>query len=375
MEPEFTTAKVMTSIPSDVVALSDYARLAKQMIPHSTYEYIAGGSASEVTLDHNRTAFDSIKLYNRVLKKLGHGSTRLRLLGENFRHPILLAPVAHQQLVHPLAELASVEAAEAMEAGFIASTLSSVTMEAIAAKTASNKWFQLYFQESREWTLSLVRRAENAGYTALVVTVDTPINGIRNRTQRIGFKLPSGIQAMNLINQPAVSPRVLTPNQSVVFQGIMADAVSWDDLAWLKKQTQLPLIIKGITHPDDALKAQDMGLAGIVISNHGGRALDGAPATIDVLPAIRNAVGDDFLILLDSGIRRGSDIFKAIALGANAVLIGRPQMYALAVAVALGVAHMLRLLREEFEVTMALAGCATLSDINLDCLQGDIPTH
>ena len=356
-------------IPPELASVSDYERLAKDFVPRGVYEYIAGGGADEITLNKNRCAFDHIELSSRVLTDCTGGTTALTLLGEQFRHPVLLAPVAYQKLVHPDGERATAQAADALEAGFIASTMSSVSLEDIAAELSKNKWFQLYFQESREWTLSLVRRAEVAGYTALVVTVDVPINGLRNRAQRAGFALPQQVQAVNLHGMPQPSPPTLGPEQSVVFQGLMVSAPSWADLEWLRRQTPLPIIVKGIIHPADATRVADMGLAGVVVSNHGGRTLDGLPASISALPAVRAALGPDFLVLLDSGIRRGTDIFKAIALGANAVLVGRPQVYALAVAGALGVAHMLRLLREELEVTMALTGCPTLASINSEALR------
>lgn len=368
MEEQPKTREKLTQIPSYIASVNDYERLAKDFISHPNYEYIAGGSANEVTLKNNQTAFDTIGLYSRVLQDVSQGSTRLNILGESFRHPILLAPVAHQRLVHPEGELASAQAAEAMEAGFIASTLSSFRLEEIANKTNDKKWFQLYFQESREFTLSLVKRAEKAGYTALVVTIDVPINGLRNRAQRANFVLPDHVHEANLVENPQPDQRSLEPDQSMIFQGIMADAPRWQHVKWLQQQTGLPIIIKGILHPDDAKRVSDMGFAGLIVSNHGGRALDGVPATINALPDIRRVVGEEFPVLLDSGVRRGADIFKAIALGANAVLIGRPQIYSLAVAGALGVAHMLRLLREELEVTMALTGCATLQDINSNCL-------
>lgn len=355
-------------IPTDIVSVHDYERLAKDFIPHVAYEYIAGGSGDELTLDSNRVAFNRIKLHSRVLQDVSRGSTQLSLLGKAFRHPILLAPVAHQKLVHSEGELASAAAAEAMDAGFVASTLSSVSLEDIAARAGSNKWFQLYFQESREFTLSLVRRAERSGYTVLVITVDTPINGLRNRAQRAGFSLPENVQEINLLNKPPIVQRTLADGQSIIFQGVMADTICWDDIIWLKRKTKLPIVVKGILHPKDAERVVVSGLAGIIVSNHGGRALDGVAASIDVLPEIRRTVGKHFPVLLDSGIRRGADVFKAIALGANAVLVGRPQVYALAIAGALGVAHMLRLLREELEVTMALTGCATLADISTSAL-------
>ena len=361
-------------IPMDIVSLGDYERLAIHHIAHSAYEYISGGSADELSLKNNRRAFDDIGLYNRVLQDVSKGSTELTLLGEHYSHPVILAPVAHQRLVHPLGELASAEAAEATDTGFIASTLSSVKLEDIADKAGDNKWFQLYFQPSKEQTLSLLRRAEHSGFTAIVVTVDAPINGLRNRAQRAGFTLPSGVVEANLVNFTHSHQRQLESGDSVVFQGIMADAPGWQDLEWLRRQTKLPIIVKGITHPLDAQRIVSMGLDGVVISNHGGRVLDGVPAAIEVLPEIRKLVGNDFTVLLDGGIRRGSDVFKALALGANAVLIGRPQVYALAVAGALGVAHMLKILREELEVTMALTACSTLKDISVQALY-QRPTH
>ena len=350
-------------IPPALAAVADYERWAQDFVPHAIYEYVAGGAADDLTLHENRRAFDRIELAGRVLADCAHGTTALTLLGQSFRHPILLAPVAYLQLVHPAGEIATAQAADALEAGFVASTLSSVSLEAIAAELHGPKWFQLYCQPTRERTLALVRRAEAAGYGALVVTVDAPIDGVRNRAQRAGFVLPRHVRAANLPDAPAPGRTRLPREQSVVFQGLMAHAPTWADLAWLRKATPLPVLVKGILHPDDAVRAADLGLAGVVVSNHGGRTLDGLPASIMALPRVRAAVGADFPVLLDGGIRRGTDVFKARALGADAVLVGRPQVYALAVAGALGVAHVLRVLREELEVTMALTGCPTLSDI------------
>lgn len=202
-----------------------------------------------------------------------------------------------------------------------------------------------------------------SGYTALVVTVDVPVSGLRNRAQRAGFEMPSCTQMANLKAMPQSRQVSLAADASIIFQGLMTAAPGWKDIAWLATQTRLPVILKGISHPDDARRALDMGMSGVVVSNHGGRSLDGLPAGIHALPAVRKAVGEEFTVLMDGGIRRGTDVFKAIALGANAVLVGRPQVHALAVAGALGVAHMLRLLRDELEMTMALAGCATIGSI------------
>ena len=251
----------------------------------------------------------------------------------------MLAPVAAQKLVHAEGELATAQAADATETCMVVSTQASVDMETLANTDTAEKWFQLYFQREREHSLQLVKRAEAAGYSALLVTLDTPIQSLSHRAQRAGFVMPDDVVAVNLNGQQPTSQVSLTPDQSIVFQGMMNEAPRWADMDWLLQQTTLPVIAKGVLHPDDAVRLINMGVKGIVVSNHGGRALDGVPATIDALPAIRKALGDDFPLLLDGGIRSGLDVFKAIALGANAVMIGRPQLYALAVAGALGVAH------------------------------------
>lgn len=346
----------LQKIPSDVITLGDYERLAKDYINHSTYQYICGGSGAEQTLSSNTQAFTKITHSNRVLKDCTNGNTQTNILGQNFRHPIFLAPVAHQKLVHPQGELATAQAAEALEACMVTSTLSSFSLEDIAQNNSGHKWFQLYWQPKKQDSLDLVKRAEKAGYKALMITLDAPIQSVSNRAKRAKFFIPEDVQAANLIKQTSNPQVSLNPEQSVIFQGMMSEAPTWDDLTWLKRQTTLPIIAKGILHPQDALRLQSIGVAGIVVSNHGGRALDGSPASISALPDIREAVGPDFPLLLDSGIRSGYDIFKALNLGANAVMIGRPQMYSLSVAGALGVAHMLKLLRDELEYCMALSG-------------------
>ncbi len=256
-----------------------------------------------------------------------------------------------------------------MSAPLVVSTLATTRLEELATAGAT-LWFQLYLQARREDSLTLVRRAEDCGCQALVVTVDAPLAGIRNREQRAGFQLPSGIAAVNLAELPTAAPRPLPPGASVVFDGLLGNAPTWDDIAWLAAATSLPVVVKGILDPADALLAIQHGARGIIVSNHGGRVLDALPASIDALPAIAAAVAGRVPLLLDGGIRRGSDVFKARALGASAVLIGRPYIHALAAAGALGVAHVLRTLREELEVCMALNGCATLDAIDKARLVG-----
>lgn len=362
------------SVPPGTVCLEDYESRARDILPNDVYEYLASGCADDVTLRDNRSSFDNLKILPRLLTDCSRGNTALSLFGERFAHPVLLAPVAHQALVHPAGELATAEAAAITETGMVASTLSSVPMEDIAARMPANKWFQLYFQKDRARTLELVQRAEAAGYSVLVVTVDAPVSGVRNRVQRSGFTLPATMRPGNLPSRPEAGQVILSPGQSIVFQGLMTEAPTWQDVEWLRNKTRLPIVLKGVLHPQDAQQCQQMNIQGLVVSNHGGRCLDTVPAGITMLPAIRKAVGNDFPVLLDGGIRRGTDVFKALALGANAVLTGRPQVFALAVAGALGVAHMLQLLRDELEVTMALAGCPTLDDIGPQAMVDNYPS-
>ncbi len=358
----------LSQIPSDLVSVSDYPRYARQHIPHPIYEYIAGGGADELTLRRNRQALDQIQLLPRMLNDCTQGTTATEFMGEQFRHPILLAPVAFHTLVHPQGEIATAQAASALETGMVVSTLSSFSLEEIAAQLTSPKWFQLYFQQSLTFTRDLVKRAEAAGYSKLIVTIDASLHGIRNRAQRAGFTLPQTVEPVNLRARPPLPRKTLTPEQSIVFQGMMTEAPTWKEIAWLQQQTDLPIILKGILHPEDALKAKEMGIEGVIISNHGGRTLDSIPAAIELLPAIRKIVGPDYPLILDGAIERGTDVYKALALGANLVMVGRPQLYSLAVAGATGVAHMLRILREELEVTMAMMGTDTLDKITREGL-------
>lgn len=345
------------------VCLADYERLAGVRLDANAWAYFAGGSADEITSRWNREAFDGLALIPRVLRGGAGGNTSLTLFGRELAHPILVAPVAYQKLADPAGECATAAAAAAQDALMVLSTQSSVTLEDAAAAGATCRWFQLYVQPSRTHTLQLVRRAEAAGYEALVVTVDAPVNGVRNREHRVGFHLPPGVFAANLVDVPQTAAIAPGDGESAVFDRLMAAAPTWDDLAWLVAETRLPVVVKGILSPEDAGIAVATGAAGLIVSNHGGRTLDTSPATIAALPGVTEVVAGRVPILLDGGIRRGTDVLKALALGASAVLVGRPIVYGLAVAGAFGVAHVLRLLRDEFEVAMALTGCRTVADI------------
>ncbi len=367
-----TSARV-SPIPDRVVTVRDYEAAAVGRMDANARAYFDGGAADEVTLADNLQAWSRLRLQGRVLRPLAGGHTRVELLGRTLAHPILLAPVAHQRMAHPDGELATVQAAAALEAGMVLSTQASVRLEDVArlAGPASDRgplWFQLYLQERREDSLSLVRRAEAAGYEALVLTVDAPVSGVRDRERRVRFHLPAGVAPVNLaeVAEPSVPP--IRPGQSALFDGLLTQAPTWDDVAWLCGQTRLPVWLKGITHPDDVDPALAAGASGVIVSNHGGRTLDTMPATADLLPAVVAALRGRAPALVDGGIRRGTDVLKALALGASAVLVGRPQVHALAVAGAHGVAHMLRLLRDELEIAMALTGAATVADIGPQCL-------
>jgi len=356
-------------IPANIAAVNDYLAHARERLPIAVWEYIDSGSADDVSLRRNLDAWSEIRLNTRVLTDVSQGGTHTSLLGRQLAHPIMIAPLAYQKLVHPDGEIASAMAAAAQDAVFVLSTLASCPMEDVKVACPGECWFQLYFQESREATLALVRRAELAGYGALVVTVDAPINGLRNRLQRVGFQMPAEITAVNLQGLPsAVVHAEPGAGASRVFQGLMRSAPTWKDIDWLRQASPLPLIIKGIMTPADARLAREHGADAVVVSNHGGRALDTVPATVDVLPAIAEALDGALPILLDGGIRRGADVFKALALGATAVMIGRPVLHALATAGPMGVAHAIRLLRDELELTMALTGCARIGDIGPDAL-------
>ena len=360
--------KPLDAIPPELAAPSDIEQLAPEFIDAAILALIAGGSGGEQSLRANVQALADIELHGRILQDFDAASTGITLLGQAFRHPVLLAPISAQTLVHPQGELATAAGASDQQAGLVVSTLASRPMEEIAAQTDAPKWFQLYIQPERESTRALIERAQNAGFTALMVTLNAPIQMPSYRALRAGFALPDHARPVNLVATAARPQVVLRPDQSPIFQGMMSAAPGWDELAWVLEQTSLPTIAKGVTHPQDARRLIDMGIDAMVVSNHGGRALDAMPASIHCLPGIREVVGDDFPLLMDGGIRSGYDVYKAIAMGADAVMIGRLQVYALAVAGSLGVAHLIKLVRNELELAMAQTGCTSIESINRDCL-------
>lgn len=359
----------LTSIPPTVAAVADYEALARERLSAGAWAYLDGGAADELTVTDNRTAFSRLRLRARVLRSFPPGSgTACEIFGLRLPYPILLAPVAYQKLAHPDGEIATVLGASAMQAGMIVSTQASFSLEDIARTAETPLWFQIYIQHDRGFTLDLVRRAEAAGYRALVLSVDAPISGLRNREQRAGFTFPPDVSAVNL---RGLAPLPRGTSMSLFDNPLITTAATWKDVEWLRSQTRLPLLLKGVTSADDAARGLDVGADGIVVSNHGGRVLDGQPASIDLLPEIAEVVAGRAPVLLDGGIRRGSDVFKALALGARAVLIGRAFVHGLAAAGAIGVSHVLRILHAELEATMVLTGCDSLAAISPDAIRGD----
>lgn len=355
------------------VNLADHEALGAAALDPPARAYFAGAAGDEHTLHANRRAWDEIPLLPRVLRPLAGGHTRIPLFGRTLRHPILVAPVAYQRIAHPDGEVAMALAASAQEAGLVLSSQSSVTLETVAQAVRDDAargplWFQLYLLGDRGFDRRLVQRAEAAGYEALVLTVDAPCHGARDRERRAAFRLPPGIRAVHLDGLERAAPPDLPASASPLFDHLLLRAPGWDDVAWLRSQTRLPLLLKGILHPEDAREAVRHGADGIIVSNHGGRTLDMAVPTAHALRAVVEAVGDSLPVLVDGGVRRGTDVFKALAFGARAVLVGRPCVLALAHGGPAAVAQVLRLLRDELEIAMALMGCRTVADIRPECL-------
>lgn len=347
----------LTYISNDLVSLKDYERYAKERMDLNSLAYVCSGAGDEVTYRKNEESFQEIYLEANTLEDLSGANTKIELFGQTYENPIFLAPVAYQKLVDINGEIATAQASNAMNCCMCVSSFASCTLEDISKSTTSLLWFQLYIQPEMSLNLELIKKAEKLGYKALVITIDAPISGIRNVEQRFGFSLPNDISAVN-INNPFQSN-----NQYESVFDIVKNFPTWKDIEFIKNSTNLPVILKGITSVSYAKKALEIGVDGIVVSNHGGRTLDTLVPSIKVLPKIAKEINGKIPILFDGGIRRGTDIIKAIALGADAVMLGRPIMYGLATAGALGVAHTLKILQEELEVSMIFTGCKNINEI------------
>jgi 4-hydroxymandelate oxidase len=350
--------------PPDLLDLTDFECAAKTVMPPMTWEYVSGAAADELTLRWNHEAYEKIRLMPRALVDVSQLDTRITLLDRELAFPILLAPTAYQKISHPDGELATVKGAGDANATMVLSTFSTVTLEEVAAAAKTPLWFQLYVQPDREFTRDLVHRAEVAGYQALVVTVDTPVLGPRYRELRAKFSPPERANLRGLKGATGAQ----RPTEQSIFSLVLDPKLTWKDIDWLRSITKLPVLLKGVQNPADAERAVQAGVAGIIVSNHGARQLDTGPATIESLPRVVEKVGGKMPVLVDGGIRRGTDILKALGYGASAVLIGRPYVYGLAVDGARGVTRTVNILRRELESAMAMCGRTSIASIDSSVL-------
>lgn len=352
------------------INLADYEARAKSRLGASAFGYYVSGALDEITLSDNRQAFERIKLAYRVLVDVSQRSQQTTVLGTTIDSPVLIAPTAFHGMACPEAELATVRAAGTSGTVMILSSLSNTDVEAVVAASGKPVWFQLYVYRDRGATEALVRRAEAAGCQAIVLTVDAPLLGRRERDVRNRFHLPQGLSVKNMLaaGYGTVAEQHADSGLAAYFASLIDPSLSWDDIAWLRSLTSLPVVLKGIVRGDDASRAVDAGASAIVVSNHGGRQLDTAVATIDALPAVATAVDGRIEILLDGGIRRGTDVIKAIAAGARAVCVGRPILWGLAADGQHGAEHVLALLRDEIDLGLALCGTPTLAELDHDLI-------
>ncbi len=350
------------------------------------FEFVDGGAEDEQALRANRNAFDDVVFQPRVLVEVSRRDQSTTVLGADLKTPVLLAPIGLTRLVSREGELAAARAAGKAGAVFIVSTASSFTIEEVAAVAGGPLWFQLYLSQDRDISRSLVERARQAGYQALCLAVDMPVSGKRERDIRSGMTVPPRIRLRNVLDCSwrfawmkdfLFGERVTLRNFLGLAEGdsasslatfvntkVLSAAATWEDLKWLRSLWKGPLVIKGIVTVEDAVKAADIGIDGIVVSNHGGRQLDGAPATLHALPEIADAVGDRLEVLLDGGVQRGADVVKAAALGARACLVGRAYLWGLTIGGEAGVERIFEILSDEIDRTLALIGRPRLSDVD-----------
>jgi 4-hydroxymandelate oxidase len=357
---------------SRIASLTEFEALASARLPRMAYDHLAGGAGSEVTLRANREAWDHLRLRPRILVDVSQIDISVRLFGHELEHPILLAPTAYHGLYHPEGELETVRGAAASCSTLVASSYATRSIEDMARTASVSLWFQLYVERDREFTRDLVRRAEEAGCKALCVTVDQPLRGYRDRDIRNAFALPPGLERANLRGLgEAMRQQVLVSDG--IYSAAHDPTFTWQDLEWLRSLVRIPLLVKGVLTPEAAEKAIQAGVAGLIVSNHGGRSLDTVPATAEVFPLIAEQVSGRVPLLVDGGIRRGTDVLKALALGAQAVLIGRPYVYALAVAGAAGISRAVDILTTELKMALAMSGRPTIASIGRDVIWTDLP--
>lgn len=350
------------------VNLFEFEDVARGKLRAEAYEYYAGGANDGITLRENRNAYERLRLNYRVLRDVSSRDCSTTVLGQRIAFPVMVAPTAFHKMACGAGECATARAAGRSGTIMVMSTLSNTLIEDVAAAATGPLWFQLYIYKDRGATLDLIRRAEAAGFQALVLTVDAQVWGRREADVRNGFKLPDGLTVVNLAEHAkAAFPDGVSGSGLAAYVAKMLDAsLTWDDLEWLRAQTKLPVLVKGIVRGDDAALAIKHGAAGVVVSNHGGRQLDTAPATIEALPGVVDAVAGKAPVFVDGGVRRGTDMIKAVALGATAVMVGRPILWGLAADGEEGALAVLEMLGAEFDLAMALCGARSVGEIRGD---------
>lgn len=350
--------------------LADIERVGREQLSDNAREYYAGGAADEYTLKANSTAYQDIFLRPRILRDVSTRNLTSTVLEQSFAMPIGIAPTAMQRLAHDDGELATARAAQNLRVPMICSTTSTYSIEDVVQRSGADVWFQVYVYKDREATRTMLQRAVDAGCKALVLTADTPFLGKREREARIGFHLPPGVDLPNYRHLQHSPTNVSQGNgESGLAQHFLDNidpALTWKDVDWLVAQTPLPVVVKGVMRPDDAIMAWKHGAKGVIVSNHGGRQLDTALASILALQPIADAVGEVLDVMLDGGVRRGTDVVKALALGAKAVFMGRPILYGLAWDGEAGVKRVLEIMRDELDLAMALCGCRAIEEITGD---------
>ena len=354
------------SVPSgleDCFTLAEIEAVARARVPKDLYDWIAGGGGNQNTVKWNRKAYGRIKLRPRALVDVSKIDTRITLLGQELPFPILLAPTGGHKLFHPEGELATIRGAGAASAAAVVSSASTFPIDEVVRNSSAPVWFQLFIKPDRALTQDLVERAQAAGCRAFCVTVDDPITGVRDWSRRAGKALPHVERPAG----PGGSSAKFEPGGDH-YAPVRPDRVTWEGVEWLRSIAKVPVLLKGILNPDDADKAVKVGASGLLVSNHGGRQLDTVPATIEALPSVVARIKGRIPVLVDGGIRRGTDVLKALASGALAVLIGRPYLYGLTVGGASGVTRVVNILRVEFENAMALAGCPSIASIDQSLL-------
>jgi 4-hydroxymandelate oxidase len=359
-----TAGVAPAALAEDLFSIPQYEERARGLVSVPAWEYYDQGCADDLTVGWNREALQRLRLESRVMVDVETIDTSTVLLGRRLPHPILLAPAAAHMLVHPEGEVATARGAGAASATMVLSTNANRSVEDVAAAAAQPLWFQLYVNRDRAIAKDLIQRVERAGFQALCVTVDQPVIYARDRVSRHA----NALRVLPLPNIP-------TPIASGITQtsASRSRSLTWKDLEWFRSVTRLPVVLKGVMHPDDAEQAIQAGADAIIVSNHGGRALDGVAATIDALPRVTDRVAGRMPVLMDGGVRRGGDVLKALARGANAILIGRPYLYGLAVNGSDGVQHIVEILRRELEAAMALTGRTRLAQIDRTALWPDKP--